>query len=472
MSYSDYYDSSIDYSMFTESSITGRYDHMSITEATQKFQVDVIDMLHEFTETVWITEATNAARGRRPFALLEGEGFWEKVKDMFRKAIAWIKDMYVKVKGWLLDKWEDAKKWWKTMGLSESDVKIGQDIYNNHVLDKPGVKVKISSSASESSDVDDSYKKDSAVGGLDVKIKLVNPDFINQVMSLIVAQPADTAHFNGYLFDLAEKSMQMKPIKFKAVDNILVNDNEFRSNEAKKKRKELADAIKDHNTQIAAITSLDIYFQKIVYCGVDSEKYYIIDSKMLDDAIDCLFKNRNNFISRIMNHERACTKVLENTLRKAQKYQSGDTEYKNTHDNNLDDEDFEYTNKLNMSISNKYKNTGEENGQTHKYFGYTVDGVQGSTAKSKITVDTLSTQIRFNSDIVKKAIEAYRRYLNNSISIVKRVMSNEKIKKAINAIKEGEKPATAYTKLKESYDPYWDNDYSYGYGGMESYMWS
>ena len=179
MSYSDYYDSSIDYSMFTESSITGRYDHMSITEATQKFQVDVIDMLHEFTETVWITEATNAARGRRPFALLEGEGFWEKVKDMFRKAIAWIKDMYVKVKGWLLDKWEDAKKWWKTMGLSESDVKIGQDIYVNHVYDKSDVKVKVSSSASESNDVEEKFKKkDGAVGGLDVKIKKVDSSFM------------------------------------------------------------------------------------------------------------------------------------------------------------------------------------------------------------------------------------------------------------------------------------------------------
>ena len=89
-----------------------------------------------------------------------------------------------------------------------------------------------------------------------------------------------------------------------------------------------------------------------------------------------------------------------------------------------------------------------------------------------MTVDIISAQIRFNSDIVKKAIEAYRRYLDNNIAIVKRIMSNEKIKKAINAIKEGEKPATAYSKLKESYDPYWDNDYSYGYGGMESYMWS
>ena len=97
-------------SMFTESSITGRYDYMDINEATQKFQIDVIDMLHEFTENVWITEATNIANGRRPYALFEAEGFWEKVKDMFRKAIAWIKDMYIKVKGWLLDKWEDAKK--------------------------------------------------------------------------------------------------------------------------------------------------------------------------------------------------------------------------------------------------------------------------------------------------------------------------------------------------------------------------
>ena len=189
-----------------------------------------------------------------------------------------------------------------------------------------------------------------------------------------------------------------------------------------------------------------LYFQKIVYCGSESEKYYVIDTTMLNDAVDCLFKNRNNFISRIMNHERACTKVLENTLRKAQKYQSGDTEYKNTHDNNIDDEDFEVV-------------AGDN------------DTFKTSEGK-KFTVDTLSTQIRFNSDIVKKAIEAYRRYLSNSIAIVKRVMSNEKIKKAINAIKEGEKPATAYTKLKESYNPYWDNDYSYGYGGMESYMWS
>ena len=431
MSYSDYYDSSIDYSMFTESSITGRYDHMSITEATQKFQVDVIDMLHEFTETVWITEATNAARGRRPFALLEGEGFWEKVKDMFRKAIAWIKDMYVKVKGWLLDKWEDAKKWWKTMGMSESDVKIGQDIYNNHVLDKSGVKVKISSSASESSDVDDSYKKDSAVGGLDVKIKLVNPDFMSNVMDMIQRSPALVNNL------LSVRGGRIKGAKFniKGTDNS-ITPKEYNAN---------SDLDKGALSHSAISTSIDDFFNKNVYSG-DSEKYYIIDSKMLDDAIDCLFKNRNNFISRIMNHERACTKVLENTLRKAQKYQSGDTEYKNTHDNNLDDEDFEAV-------------AGD-------------NGTFKTSEGKKFTVDTLSTQIRFNSDIVKKAIEAYRRYLNNSISIVKRVMSNEKIKKAINAIKEGEKPATAYSKLKESYDPYWDNDYSYGYGGMESYMWS
>ena len=222
------------------------------------------------------------------------------------------------------------------------------------------------------------------------------------------------------------------------------------------------------NLKVASMTSLDVYFQKVVYCGSDSEKYYVIDSGMLNDAVDCLFKNRNNFISRIMNHERACTKVLENTLRKAQKYQSGDTEYKNTHDNNLDDE-FSYADKVELDIDQQYDHIG---GDGHHYKGATLHGLKGVEKKSKITVDTLSTQIRFNSDIVKKAIEAYRRYLSNSIAIVKRVMSNEKIKKAINAIKEGEKPATAYSKLKESYDPYWDNDYSYGYGGMESYMWS
>ena len=460
MSYSDYYDSSIDYSMFTESSITGRYDHMSITEATQKFQVDVIDMLHEFTETVWITEATNAARGGRPFALLEGEGFWEKVKDMFRKAIAWIKDMYVKVKGWLLDKWEDAKKWWKTMGLSESDVKIGQDIYVNQVYDQSGVKVKISSGAKESTELkgtDFAKDGDDARGGLDVKIKPVNKDFMNQVMSLIVAQPIDTAHYAQYIINIAVKALKIKPVKYKLVNGNQINDNEFQSSEYIKTGQKLKKAIDEMNLKVASMSSLDLYFQKIVYCGSDSEKYYVIDSGMLNDAVDCLFKNRNNFISRIMNHERACTKVLENTLRKAQKYQSGDTEYKNTHDNNLEDEDFEIE-----------QNTAASGTPGKDYVKATFKTKEGK----KFTVDTLSAQIRFNSDIVKKAIEAYRRYLSNSIAIVKRVMSNEKIKKAIDAIKEGEKPATAYSKLKESYDPYWDNDYSYGYGGMESYMWS
>ena len=434
MSYSDYYDSSIDYSMFTESSITGRYDHMSITEATQKFQVDVIDMLHEFTETVWITEATNAARGGRPFALLEGEGFWEKVKDMFRKAIAWIKDMYVKVKGWLLDKWEDAKKWWKTMGLSESDVKIGQDIYVNQVYDKPGVKVKISSSAKESSDLKDTdFAKDgdSAKGGLDVKIKKVDPTFLQNIMDMIQRSPA-------------------------LVNNLLsVKGGNIKNLGYNKAGKGIKDSQLTASGQISS--SIDEFFNKNVYAS-DSEKYYIIDSGMLNDAVDCLFKNRNNYISRIMNHERACTKVLENTLRKAQKYQSGDTEYKNTHDNNLEDEDFE------IEQDTAATGTPGDNG----YIKATFKTKEGK----KFTVDTLSAQIRFNSDIVKKAIEAYRRYLSNSISIVKRVMSNERIKKAINAIKEGEKPTTAYSKLKESYDPYWDNDYSYGYDGMESYMWS
>ena len=437
MSYSDYYDSSADYSMFTESSITGRYDHMSITEATQKFQVDVIDMLHEFTETVWITEATNAARGGRPFALLEGEGFWEKVKDMFRKAIAWIKDMYVKVKGWLLDKWEDAKKWWKTMGLSESDVKIGQDIYINHVYNKPGVKVKISSGAKESSELkgtDFAKDGDAAVGGLDVKIKDVDPKFLQTIMDMIQRSPALVSNL------LSIKGGSVKNLNYGYdKDNATVIKN------------------KDLTASGKISSSIDEFFNNNVY-GSDSEKYYVIMPGMLNNAVDCLFKNRNNYISRIMNHERACTKVLENTLRKAQKYQSGDTEYKNTHDNNLDDEDFE------IEQNTAASGTPGDNGYQKATFK-TKEG-------KKFTVDTLSAQIRFNSDIVKKAIEAYRRSLSNSISIVKRVMSNEKIKKAINAIKEGEKPATAYTKLKESYDPYWDNDYSYGYGGMESYMWS
>ena len=301
MSYSDYYDSSIDYSMFTESSITGRYDHMSITEATQKFQVDVIDMLHEFTETVWITEATNAARGRRPFALLESDGFWEKVKDMFRKAIAWIKDMYVKVKGWLLDKWEDAKKWWKTMGLSESDVKIGQDIYINQVYDKHGVKVKISPSASESSDVDAAFKGDSAKGGLDVKIKKVDSSFMSAVMDMIQRSPALVSNL------LSVKGGRIRGAKFTVKDA----SNAERTVEYKNAGEEVN---KDALTHGAISASIDDFFNKNVYSG-DSEKYYVIDTTMLNDAVDCLFKNRNNFISRIMNHERACTKVLENTLR-------------------------------------------------------------------------------------------------------------------------------------------------------------
>ena len=192
MSYNDYfgiYDN--DYNMFTESSITGRYDYMDITEATQKFQIDVIDMLHEFTENVWITEATNVANGRRPYALFEAEGFWEKVKDMFRKAIAWIKDMYIKVKGWLLDKWEEAKKWWKTMGMSESDVKLGFDIYTSKVYGKTDSKVVPNDSAYESDAIKDNHvgSKDNKFGGLDVKIKPVDKGALDQIYNLIRRVP-------------------------------------------------------------------------------------------------------------------------------------------------------------------------------------------------------------------------------------------------------------------------------------------
>ena len=370
--------------------------------------------------------------------------------------------MYVKVKGWLLDKWEDAKKWWKTMGLSESDVKIGQDIYNNHVYNQPGVKVKISQSAKESNELkgsDFAKDGDDAIGGLDVKIKLVNSGFMENVMKLIVSQPIDT---NNYL-KFTDRLLQMSIKKESSLFTKYNNGNVINSILAKKLRNKVSavkNALKERQAKEALSGTLDLFFQNIVYCGIDSEKYYIIDDIGLNEAVDCLFKNRNNFISRIMNHERACTKVLENTLRKAQQYQSGDTEYKNTHDNNLDDE-YEYIDSV-----DDHEDVVKNGSTLYTYTASTV------TKKGKITVDTLSTQIRFNSDIVKKSIEAYRRYLSNNIAMVKRVMSNERIKKAINAIKEGEKPATAYSKLNESYDPYWDNDYSYGYGGMESYMWS
>ena len=314
MSYNDYFGiSDNDYNMFTESSITGRYDYMDINEATQKFQIDVIDMLHEFTENVWITEATNIANGRRPYALFEAEGFWEKVKDMFRKAIAWIKDMYIKVKGWLLDKWEDAKKWWKTMGMSESDVKIGFDIYGSQVYGKTNSKVVPNDSAYENDAVKDSNigTKDNKSGGLDVKIKIVKKNALDIVEDLIKRIPTQTNKLTAFL------------VKFVQTYGTKLWDSNQTSGYK---------AIIPQNLKSAIGSSLDDFFKKEIYADQDSEKYIVITPVMLNDAIFVVFKQRNNFISSIMNHERACTKILENTLRQAQKYQSGDTEYKNAND--------------------------------------------------------------------------------------------------------------------------------------------
>ena len=440
MSYNDYfgiYDN--DYNMFTESSITGRYDYMSIDEATQKFQIDVIDMLHEFTENVWITEATNIANGKRPYALFEAEGFWEKVKDMFRKAIAWIKDMYIKVKGWLLDKWEDAKKWWKTMGMSDSDVKIGSDIYSSKVYGKTDSKVVPNDSAYESDAVKDNNigTKDNKSGGLDVKIKTVNGKSMLLIEDLIRRVPTQTNKLTSFLV----KFVQTYGEKTKTIGN----DVELYAHSNIAMLKSLIGS------------SLDDFFKKEIYNNQDSEKYIVITPDMLNEAIFVVFKQRNNFISSIMKHERACTKILENTLRQSQRYQSGDTEYKNANDDILSDyDDFEYDN----------DNTTA--GNTRLRLQYKLDS-DGKRVKSKMSVDVLSAQIRFNSDVVKKAIEAYRRLLSNSISIIKRVMSNERIRKTIKAIKNGDRETSAFKNITESYDLWNNNDYS---GSMESYMWS
>ena len=446
MSYNDYFGiSDNDYNMFTESSITGRYDYMSIDEATQKFQIDVIDMLHEFTENVWITEATNIANGRRPYALFEAEGFWEKVKDMFRKAIAWIKDMYIKVKGWLLDKWEDAKKWWKTMGMSESDVKIGQDIYKSRVYGDKDSKIVPSDSAYESDAVKDNNvgSKDNKAGGLDVKIKMVDSDALNKIQNLIQRVPTQTNKLTGFLIKFVQtysKTSYSVGDEFAAdVSNVDVS-----------KMKSMIGS------------SLDDFFKKEVYKNQDSEKYIVINPKMLDDAINIVFKMRNNYISSIMKHERASTQILENTLRQAQKYQSGSTEYKNDHDDVLADYDSDEYTSANFT-NNAY--TGKESILQVKY---KMDD-KGNRVKSKMSVDILSAQIRFNSDVVKKAIEAYRRLLSNSISIIKRVMNNDRMKKTIKAIKNGDRETSAFKNITESYNDYWNNDYS---GRMESYMWS
>ena len=441
MSYNDYFSiSDNDYNMFTESSITGRYDYMDITEATQKFQIDIIDMLHEFTENVWITEATNVANGRRPYALFEAEGFWEKVKDMFRKAIAWIKDMYIKVKGWLLDKWEDAKKWWKTMGMSESDVKLGCDIYTTKVYGKTDSKIVPSDSAYENDAIKDSNigTKDNKSGGLDVKIKNVKKDVLEKIENLIRRVPTQTNKLTSFLAKFVQTYGRNMWASEKTTGYELQNLGSMKS---------------------MVGSSLDDFFKKEIYADQDSEKYIVITPTMLSDAIFVVFKQRNNFISSIMKHERACTKTLENTLRQAQRYQSGDTEYKNSNDDVLADYD---SDEYDEDTTKAYNN-----GITQ--IDYKLDS-SGKRVKSKMSVDILSAQIRFNSDVVKKAIEAYRRLLSNSISIIKRVMSNERMKKTIKAIKNGDRETSAYKNITESYNDYWDNnDYS---GRMESYMWS
>ena len=424
MSYNDYFGiSDNDYSMFTESSITGRYDYMDINEATQKFQIDVIDMLHEFTENVWITEATNIANGRRPYALFEAEGFWEKVKDMFRKAIAWIKDMYIKVKGWLLDKWEDAKKWWKTMGMSESDVKIGQDIYASKVYGQENSKVVPSDSAYESDAIKDDRvgSKDKKFGGLDVKIKIVDKGALDQIYNLIRRVPTQTSKLTSFLVKFVQTYGQKK-------DAGVYGDIYDTKNLDLSKMKSMVGS------------SLDDFFKKEVYRGQDSEKYTIINPNMLEEAVYIVFKMRNNFISSIMKHERTCTQILENTLRQAQKYQAGDTEYKNSNDDILADYD-----------TDEYDDTRIHVNRDDAMIAYTK-GNDNKRGKSKMSVDVLSAQIRFNSDVVKKAIEAYRRLLSNSISIIKRVMNNERIKKTIKAIKNGDRETSAFKNITESYN--------------------
>ena len=358
-------------SMFTESSITGRYDHMSITEATQKFQVDVIDMLHEFTETVWITEATNAARGRRPFALLEGEGFWEKVKDMFRKAIAWIKDMYVKVKGWLLDKWESFHMFMTKMmdGIRDAKVvKTGRDIYVDLIQGKYGKNYHFFNKENKG------VIKSCNMVAVGIS-KYVKMNMLNAVIEMVKNRSNGTYNtledlYKMYSdlsksygcpipeFDVFKKNVL--GITSASIDNIIkfavyqygTSSNYLGYVQPTMKWERLPNGVIKITTTTPDIKTDD------VRRGSDNKARWVVDDIMLDEAIDLFYKSKNNFISRIMNHERACTKVLENTLYKLERHQSGNTEYKNTHDDdadtiqNIDNESKKKMLKLQLKLSN------------------------------------------------------------------------------------------------------------------------
>ena len=331
-------------SMFTESSITGRYDYMDITEATQKFQIDVIDMLHEFTENVWITEATNVANGRRPYALFEAEGFWEKVKDMFRKAIAWIKDMYIKVKGWLLDKWEDFHMFMTKImdGIKDPKVvKTGRDIYVDLISGKYGKDYHFFNKNN------DGVMKSCGMVAVGIP-KWVRMKILDAVINMIKNRSNGT-------YNTLEDLYKMYSDISKSYGCPMAEFDVFKKNVLEITSTSIDNIIKfavyqyGGQTNIGQFVNLKPYIKRtdkgsvlvtIHYgdtkIGSDNKPTWVVDDTMLDEAIELFYKSKNNFISRIMKHERDSTKILENTLYKLEKYQSGSTEYKNSHDNDAD----------------------------------------------------------------------------------------------------------------------------------------
>ena len=106
-----------------------------------------------------------------------------------------------------------------------------------------------------------------------------------------------------------------------------------------------------------------------------------------------------------MKYERDSTKVLENTLYKLERHQSGDTEYKNTHDDDAD----------------------------------TVQDIDNESKKDvKVTIEVVKSQIRFNTELCKQAIDAYRLHIDNCSFILGCVMRSPRLKKAIKRIMNGE----------------------------------
>ena len=401
-------------SMFTESSITGRYDYMDITEATQKFQIDVIDMLHEFTENVWITEATNVANGRRPYALFEAEGFWEKVKDMFRKAIAWIKDMYIRVKGWLLDKWEDFHMFMTKImdGIKdEKVVKTGRDIYVDLISGKYGKDYNF-------------YNKNK--GGVIKSCNMVSVGISKWVrMKMLDAVINMIKNRSNGTYNTLEDLYKMYNDISKSYGCPMPEFDVFKKNVLKITSTNIDNIIKFAVYQYGGSTNVGQYVNlkphvvktakgeatRTIHIGdtkigSDNKATWFVDANMLDEAIELFYKSKNNFISRIMKHERDSTKILENTLYKLEKYQSGDTEYKNSHDDDAD----------------------------------TVQNIDDESKKKdvKVTIEIVKSQIRFNTELCKQAVDAYRLHIDNCSFILGVIMKSQRLKKAIKRIMNGE----------------------------------